>query len=97
MPDTCVCCGDYTPEGRQVCWACEHGYEPITLRGGQRMRRNKDIEWHEIRHRIYTLRRMNLWFWQLTDSDRRIVAEGSRRDCQETMAAIRRGQYAPHH
>ena len=21
--DTCVCCGEYVPEGRQVCPACE--------------------------------------------------------------------------
>jgi hypothetical protein len=24
--DRCVCCGDETPEGRTVCWQCEHGY-----------------------------------------------------------------------
>lgn len=23
--DTCVCCGEPVPEGRQVCWQCEHG------------------------------------------------------------------------
>ena len=23
MPDRCVCCGDYIPEGRQVCPMCE--------------------------------------------------------------------------
>lgn len=23
--NTCVCCGDIVPEGRMVCWACEHG------------------------------------------------------------------------
>ncbi len=23
--DTCVCCGEYVPEGRQVCPACEAG------------------------------------------------------------------------
>lgn len=23
MTDTCVCCGEYVPEGRQVCIACE--------------------------------------------------------------------------
>ena len=21
--DRCVCCGEYVPEGRQVCWGCE--------------------------------------------------------------------------
>ena len=25
MVDTCVCCGDIVPEGRQVCYRCEHG------------------------------------------------------------------------
>ena len=24
----CVSCGDIVPEGRQVCWACEHGNTP---------------------------------------------------------------------
>lgn len=27
----CVCCGDEIPEGRTVCWACEHGYPKATL------------------------------------------------------------------
>lgn len=53
------------------------------------MRRNKDIEWYEIRHVIYTLRRMNWWFWQLTDSERRIIAEGSKRECQQAMDKLR--------
>ena len=22
--NTCVCCGETIPEGRQVCWGCEH-------------------------------------------------------------------------
>ena len=22
--DTCVCCGAQIPEGRQICWNCEH-------------------------------------------------------------------------
>ena len=22
--DRCVCCGEIIPEGRMVCWACEH-------------------------------------------------------------------------
>jgi len=29
--DTCVCCGEYVPEGRQVCPACEAG---ATMRKG---------------------------------------------------------------
>ena len=24
MNNTCVCCGAVIPEGRMVCWACEH-------------------------------------------------------------------------
>lgn len=28
MSDRCVCCGDLVPEGKQCCWACEHGYTP---------------------------------------------------------------------
>ncbi len=24
LPDICVCCGNPIPEGRQVCWICEH-------------------------------------------------------------------------
>ena len=28
MDDICVCCGEYVPEGRMVCPACEARYEP---------------------------------------------------------------------
>ena len=24
MEDRCVCCGKIVPEGRQICWKCEH-------------------------------------------------------------------------
>lgn len=24
--DICVCCGAAVPEGRMICWACEHKY-----------------------------------------------------------------------
>ena len=24
MENRCVCCGNPIPEGRQVCWTCEH-------------------------------------------------------------------------
>lgn len=27
FPDICVCCGEYVPEGRMICWKCEHQYE----------------------------------------------------------------------
>lgn len=56
------------------------------------MRHTRDSEWHEIRHQIYTLRRMNLRFWQLIDSTRRIIAEGSRRECLNAMDSLRLGQ-----
>lgn len=25
--DSCVCCGSYTPEGKQICLSCEKGKE----------------------------------------------------------------------
>lgn len=25
FPDICVCCGKPVPEGRMICWSCEHG------------------------------------------------------------------------
>lgn len=25
--NSCICCGDIVPEGRQVCWSCEHMIE----------------------------------------------------------------------
>lgn len=28
----CISCGDIVPEGRQVCWACEHGITPSVKR-----------------------------------------------------------------
>lgn len=24
MDNTCVCCGSIIPEGRMICWECEH-------------------------------------------------------------------------
>ena len=33
MVDTCIFCGEIIPEGRMVCWACEHGW-PVFWRGG---------------------------------------------------------------
>lgn len=24
MDNKCICCGEIIPEGRQVCWKCEH-------------------------------------------------------------------------
>ena len=53
------------------------------------MRRDRGIEWHEIKHRIYTLRRMNWRLWQLIDQDWRIIEEGSRRDCLLAMDKLR--------
>lgn len=26
--NTCACCGEIIPEGRQVCWGCEHSIAP---------------------------------------------------------------------
>ncbi|MCD7956288.1 MAG: hypothetical protein LUG93_11185 [Lachnospiraceae bacterium] len=26
-PDICVCCGRPVPEGRMICWNCEHEYD----------------------------------------------------------------------
>lgn len=28
MINRCVCCGEEIPEGRTVCWRCEHGELP---------------------------------------------------------------------
>ena len=33
--DTCICCGELVPEGRQVCWQCEHP-KPCPCDGCQR-------------------------------------------------------------
>lgn len=26
----CICCGDLIPEGRQICWKCEHSTADLT-------------------------------------------------------------------
>lgn len=42
MTNRCVCCGEEIPEGRTVCWRCEHGHPikqqspPSQLRVGKR-------------------------------------------------------------
>ena len=30
MLDRCVCCGEVIPEGRMVCYACEHSVDTET-------------------------------------------------------------------
>lgn len=47
-------------------------------------------EWYEIKHRIYTLRKLRWGLWQLVDNEHRIIAEGRRRDCLDAMHALRR-------
>jgi len=33
MEDTCVCCGEYIPEGRMVCYSCEKfPYSKVIIR-----------------------------------------------------------------
>ena len=35
--DICVCCGAAVPEGRMICWACEHKYlfeDDMQMKGG---------------------------------------------------------------
>ena len=27
ISDICVCCGEPVPEGRMICWKCEHQYD----------------------------------------------------------------------
>ena len=27
MAEMCVCCGAIVPEGRMICWICEHSFE----------------------------------------------------------------------
>lgn len=41
--DTCVCCGDYVPEGRQVCSRCEKSVmtKEINMKVGRGMRKMK--------------------------------------------------------
>lgn len=31
ISDVCACCGRPVPEGRMICWKCEHQYESETL------------------------------------------------------------------
>ena len=41
MTDICVCCGEPVPEGRTICWKCEHQYDEVS--GSSRYRKAKDI------------------------------------------------------
>lgn len=34
MDNTCVCCGAVIPEGRLVCWVCEHYGAGVPVREG---------------------------------------------------------------
>ncbi|MCD7884097.1 MAG: hypothetical protein LUI87_10425 [Lachnospiraceae bacterium] len=30
-PDICVCCGKPVPEGRMICWCCEHEFDETKM------------------------------------------------------------------
>ncbi|MCC8050506.1 MAG: hypothetical protein LIP10_07595 [Clostridiales bacterium] len=40
-PDICVCCGRPVPEGRMICWNCEHEFDEV---GGFRVKGNRKMQ-----------------------------------------------------
>lgn len=48
MDDTCVCCGAYFPEGRQVCPSCEHRYEPDEFFSAERKPKGVTVRGMEL-------------------------------------------------
>ena len=50
-------------------------------------------EWYEAQGKIYTVRRLAWRVWQLTDENRRILAEGTRRHCVDVMWDLRKGEF----
>ncbi|MFA5655136.1 MAG: hypothetical protein WDA37_00165 [Dysgonamonadaceae bacterium] len=44
MEDTCVCCGEYIPEGRMVCYSCEEMDEDILVVRVNMFLKNKEQE-----------------------------------------------------
>ena len=44
MDNRCICCGDVIPEGRIVCWRCEHSQpEPDESKGENTMSKDEII------------------------------------------------------
>ena len=44
MEDTCVCCGEYIPEGRMVCYSCEElTYSKVIIGEGGKKTMDDDI------------------------------------------------------
>ena len=52
MEDICVCCGEPVPEGRMVCWKCEHQFdqarESSTLSKGENDNSHSNQKKHKI-------------------------------------------------
>jgi hypothetical protein len=50
MEDTCVCCGEYIPEGRMVCYSCEElPYSKVIIgERGKKMSIEKQRPYKEI-------------------------------------------------
>lgn len=50
--DRCICCGAPIPEGRMICWQCEHGNTPNKLEEALLMEvENMDVEKLELINR----------------------------------------------
>ena len=42
MEHTCVSCGEIIPQGRDICWSCEHGYTPDKREHNKEKENGKD-------------------------------------------------------
>ena len=50
--DTCVCCGTVVPEGRMVCWSCEHDI----MEGKPMDETNIELKLNDHEHEIGSLK-----------------------------------------
>jgi len=54
MEDTCVCCGEYIPEGRMVCYSCEKfPYSKVIIRDRYPEGFDIDLSVHKKKQMIF--------------------------------------------
>lgn len=57
MEDRCVCCGEYVPEGRMVCYSCEElsSYKNLNITPRRELIKNKMRQRSLIKNKLYAL------------------------------------------
>ena len=64
MTNTCISCGAEIPEGRSVCWACEHSVKPYNAAEFFHLNRKPRTNYDRLRGA--SMEEMAVWLCALT-------------------------------